>query len=293
MHQNQPYVIFTDVTADLPAEEIQIHEIQMLPMYYKLSGQDALCEGRWTDERLHAFYDRLRGGETVSTSQVTPAMYEEYFTPWLEKGRDILYICFSSGLSGSYQSACVAASLLMERFPGRKVVVCDSLGATFGEGLAVLQAAQNREQGFAIEDNARWINDHVLNNVHWFTVDDLMFLKRGGRISAATAILGTTLQIKPVMHVDDEGHLVPVEKAQGRRSSLKAIAKKMQESGVGLESQTVYIGHGDARGDAEFLAEVIRKTVPVQGIHIGMISPVIGAHSGPGTIALFFVGSRR
>ena len=293
MDQNQPYIIFTDVTSDLPAEEIQTYNIQVLPMYYKLSGQDALCEGGWTDERLHSFYDRLRGGETVSTSQVTPTMYEVYFTPWLEKGRDILYICFSSGLSGSYQSACVAAPLLMERFPGRKVVVCDSLGATFGEGLAVLQAAQNREQGLAIEDNARWVNDHVLNNVHWFTVDDLMFLKRGGRISAATAILGTTLQIKPVMHVDDEGHLVPVEKAQGRRSSLKAIAKKMQESGVGLESQTVYIGHGDAKSDAEFLAEVIRKTVPVQSIHIGMISPVIGAHSGPGTIALFFVGSRR
>ncbi len=293
MDQNQPYVIFTDVTADLPTEAFQRHDIQVLPMYYKLSGQDALYEGGWTDERLHAFYDRLRGGETVSTSQVTPAMYEEYFKPWLEKGEDILYICFSSGLSGSYQSACVAAPLLMERFPGRKVVVCDSLGATFGEGLAVLHAARNREQGLAIEDNARWINDHVLNNVHWFTVDDLMFLKRGGRISAATAILGTTLQIKPVMHVDDEGHLIPVEKAQGRRSSLKTIARKMQESGVGLDAQTVYIGHGDARGDAEFLAEVIRKTVPVQGIHIGMISPVIGAHSGPGTIALFFVGSRR
>jgi len=293
MHQNQPYVIFTDVTADLPAEEIQIHDIQMLPMYYKLSGQDALCEGRWTDERLHAFYDRLRGGDTVSTSQVTPAMYEEYFTPWLEKGRDILYICFSSGLSGSYQSACVAASLLMERFPGRKVVVCDSLGATFGEGLAVLQAVRNRDQGLSIEENARWINDHVLSNVHWFTVDDLMFLKRGGRISAATAILGTTLQIKPVMHVDDEGHLIPVEKAQGRRTSLKAIARKMQESGVDLKNQVVYIGHGDAKSDAEFLAEFIKKTIPVRGIHIGMISPIIGAHSGPGTVALFFVGSRR
>lgn len=293
MDQIKPYVIFTDATADLPSEELQKHDIQVLPMSYKLSGQDALYEGGWTDERFHAFYDRLRGGEPVSTSQITPAAYEEFFSPWLEKGRDILYVCFSSGLSGSYQSACVAAPLLMERFPGRKVVVCDSLGATFGEGLAVLQAARNREQGLSIEENGKWINDHVLNNVHWFTVDDLMFLKRGGRISAATAILGTTLQIKPVMHVDDEGHLIPVEKAQGRRTSLKAIARKMQVSGVGLEAQKVYIGHGDARGDAEFLAETIRKTVPVQGIHIGMISPIIGAHSGPGTIALFFVGSRR
>jgi DegV family protein with EDD domain len=293
MDQIKPYVIFTDVTADLPAEEFRRHDIQVLPMNYKLSGQDALYEGGWTDERIHAFYDRLRGGETVSTSQVTPAMYEEYFTPWLENDRDILYVCFSSGLSGSFQSAGIAAPLLMERFPERKVVVCDSLGATFGEGLAVMQAARNREQGLSIEDNARWINDHVRMNVHWFTVDDLMFLKRGGRISATTAILGTTLQIKPVMHIDEEGHLIPVEKAQGRRTSLKTIARKMQESGVDLETQTVYIGHGDSKGDAEFLAGVIRKTVPVRDIHIGMISPIIGAHSGPGTIALFFVGNRR
>jgi len=293
MDKIRPYVIFTDATADLPAEVFQAHDIQVLPMYYKLSGQETLYEGGWPDERLHEFYDRLRGGEPVSTSQITPGAYEEAFSPWLEKGQDILYVCFSSGLSGSYQSACVAAPLLMERFPGRKVVVCDSLGATFGEGLAALQAARNREQGMSIEENSKWIDEHVLMNVHWFTVDDLMFLKRGGRISAATAILGTTLQIKPVMHVDDAGHLIPVEKAQGRRTSLKAIAKKMKESGVGLEAQTVYIGHGDARADAEFLAETIRKTVPVGGIHIGMISPIIGAHSGPGTIALFFVGSHR
>jgi DegV family protein with EDD domain len=144
-----------------------------------------------------------------------------------------------------------------------------------------------------IEDNARWIEGNVIKNVHWFTVDDLMFLKRGGRISAATAILGTTLQIKPVMHVDDAGHLIPVDRAQGRRASLKAIAKKMRDTGVALSEQTVYIGHGDAKADAEFLAETIRKTVPVKGIHIGMISPIIGAHSGPGTIALFFVGEHR
>ena len=293
MDQSKPYVIITDATADLPAEELLRYDIQVIPMFYKISGEDTLYEGGWPDERLHAIYERLRGGEQVSTSQITPATYEEYFTPWLEKGRDILYISFSSGLSGSYQSACVSAPVLMERFPGRKVVVCDSLGATFGEGLAVLQAARNREQGMPVEENGKWIEGHVQNNVHWFTVDDLMFLKRGGRISAATAILGTTLQIKPVMHVDDEGRLVPVEKAQGRRTSLKGIAKKMRESGVGLEAQTVYIGHGDARDDAEFLAEVIRKTVPVQRIHIGMISPIIGAHSGPGTVALFFVGSRR
>jgi DegV family protein with EDD domain len=293
MDQTTPYVIFTDATADLPAEERLKYDIQVIPMYFKLSGQETLYEAGWPEERIHAFYDRLRGGEAVSTSQITPANYEEFFTPWLEKGRDILYVCFSSGLSGSFQSAGVAAPLLMERFPGRKVVVCDTLGATFGEGLAVLQAARNREQGLSIEDNARWVEGHVLNNVHWFTVDDLMFLKRGGRISAATAILGTTLQIKPVMHVDDEGHLVPVEKAQGRRTSLKAIVRKMRESGVGLESQTVYIGHGDAKDDAEFLAGIIRKTAEVRDIHIGMISPVVGAHSGPGTIALFFVGRGR
>jgi DegV family protein with EDD domain len=262
-------------------------------MYYRLSGQDVLYGGGWEDARIHGFYDRLRGGEPVSTSQISPGTYEEFFTPWLEKGFDVFYVCFSSGLSGTFQSANISAPVLMERFPGRKVLASDSLGATFGEGLAVLQAARNREQGMSIEDNARWIDGNVLKNVHWFTVDDLMFLKRGGRISAATAIIGTTLQIKPVMHVDDQGHLIPVDKAQGRRTSLKTIAKKMQGSGVNLREQTVYIGHGDASADAEFLADVIRRTIPVKAIHIGMINPIIGAHSGPGTIALFFVGSHR
>ncbi len=293
MAQSSPYVIFTDATADLPREDFLGYEIQVLPMAYRLNGQESLFDGSWDEARVCAFYERLRGGETATTSQIAPGAYEEFFTPWLEKGLDVLYVCFSSGLSGTFQSANISAPMLMERFPGRKVIAVDSLGATFGEGLAVLQAAQNREQGMTIEENAEWISGHALNNVHWFTVDDLMFLKRGGRVSAATAILGTTLQIKPVMHVDDEGHLIPVEKAQGRRTSLKALARKMRDTGVGLEKQTVYIGHGDARADAEFLAETIRKTVTVGGIHIGTISPIVGAHSGPGTIALFFTGSHR
>jgi DegV family protein with EDD domain len=293
MDLSRSYVIFTDATADLPAEDYQKYGIQVLPMAYRLSGQDALYEGGWPDARLHAFYDRLRSGEPVSTSQISPGTYEEFFAPWLEKGQDVLYVCFSSGLSGTFQSSGISAPVLMERFPGRKVLTTDSLGATFGEGLAVLQAARNCEAGMSIEDNAKWINENVLKNAHWFTVDDLMFLKRGGRISAATAIIGTTLQIKPVMHMDDQGHLIPMDKAQGRRTSLKAIAKKMKETGVNLREQTVYIGHGDARADAEFLADVIRKTIPVKAVHIGMINPIIGAHSGPGTIALFFVGSHR
>ncbi len=293
MAQSNPYVIFTDATADLPQEDFWRNEIQVLPMAYRLGGQEFLFEGGWDEARVCAFYERLRGGEAATTSQIAPGIYEEFFTPWLEKGMDVLYVCFSSGLSGTFQSANISAPMLMERFPGRKVIAVDSLGATFGEGLAVLQAAKNREQGMTIEENADWIGGHVLNNVHWFTVDDLMFLKRGGRISAATAIIGTTLQIKPVMHVDDEGHLIPAEKAQGRRTSLKALARKMRDTGVGLEGQTVYIGHGDARADAEFLADTIRKTVTVGDIHIGTISPIVGAHSGPGTIALFFTGSHR
>lgn len=293
MAQSNRYVIFTDATVDLPREDIERYEIQMLPMAYRLGGQESFYDGSWDEARVCAFYERLRGGEMATTSQIAPGTYEEFFTPWLEKGMDILYVSFSSGLSGTYQSATVASQMLMERFPDRKVIAVDSLGATFGEGLAVLHAAQNREQGISIEENAEQVRGRVLRNVHWFTVDDLMFLKRGGRISAATAILGTTLQIKPVMHVDDEGHLIPVEKAQGRRASLKALARKMRDTGVDLEKQTVYIGHGDARADAEFLADTIRKTMTVGGIHIGTISPIIGAHSGPGTIALFFIGSHR
>jgi DegV family protein with EDD domain len=290
MAQSNPYVIFTDATADLPAEDFRRYEIQSLPMLYRLAGRDTLYDGSWPDERVHAFYDRLRAGDSISTSQISPGAYEEAFSPWLEKGYDVFYVCFSSGLSGTYQSSNISAPVLMERYPGRKVVISDSLGATFGEGLAVLQAAKNREAGMSIEDNARWIDAHVLQNVHWFTVDDLMFLKRGGRISAATAMSRTTLKIKPVMHVDDAGHLIPVEKAQGRRTSLKAIARKMRETGVELAGQTVYIGHGDAKADADFLADVIRKTVPVKAIHIGMINPIIGAHSGPGHLGVVLGG---
>jgi DegV family protein with EDD domain len=288
-----PYVIFTDATADMPQEAIRKYDIQVLSMLYRLDDQDILYDGIWADEKIGTFYDRLRAGAPVSTSQISPGDYEEAFVPYLEKGMDVLYIAFSSGLSGTYQSSLISAKALMERFPGRVIRSVDTLCASYGEGIAVLKAAENRQQGISIEENARQIENGIQSIAHWFTVDDLMYLKRGGRVSAATAIIGTTLQIKPVMHVDEQGRLVPTEKAQGRRSSLKAIARKMRETGVGLEGQTVCIGHCDAKADAEWLAGMVHKTMPIRDVYIGPINPVIATHSGPGTLALFFLAKQR
>lgn len=287
------YVIFTDATVDLTDAFVQREKIEILPMEYAMDGvMHTYCRD-WTDAQYTEFYNQLRAGKVATTSQITPFVYASAFEPVLQTGRDVLYICFSSGLSGTIESARLVAADLMEKYPGRKVICVDSLGATFGEGLAVITAAQKRAEGADIDACAQWVEDNLQHNCHWFTVDDLMFLKRGGRISATTAIVGSALQIKPVMHMDSEGHLIPVEKVRGRKLSLKGIANRMKETAIRPEEQEVYIGHGDSREDAEALASRIREIMPVKDIYIAPLSPIIGSHSGPGTIALFFLGTQR
>ena len=215
------------------------------------------------------------------------------FTPILESGRDILYLAFSSGLSGTYNGSVIAANDLMEKYPGSKVISVDTLAASVGEGLLVYTAAKKREEGLSLDELAQWVTDNRLHLCHWFTVDDLNHLKRGGRISPAVAIIGTALGIKPVMHVDDEGHLIPVSKVRGRRKSLDALVEHMAETCDKPESQTIFIGHGDSKEDAEYVAKLVRQKFKVKNIILNYIGPVIGSHSGPGTLALFFFGTHR
>ena len=289
------FAIVVDSSADLTQEQYDAMHIDgFIPLSFSIDGKEYLSypdERELTAEELYATLRNTKA--VVGTSQPNPGRIEDALEALLRQGKDVLYICFSSGLSGTIESARLVASDLMEKYPGRKVICVDSLGATFGEGLAVITAAQKRAEGADIETCAKWVEDNLQHNCHWFTVDDLMFLKRGGRISATTAIVGSALQIKPVMHMDKEGHLIPVEKVRGRKLSLKGIANRMKETAIHPEEQEVYIGHGDSLEDAEALASRIREIMPVRNIYIAPLSPIIGSHSGPGTIALFFLGTQR
>ena len=222
-----------------------------------------------------------------------PSVICSFFTPFLEDGDDILYIGFSSGLSGSVQSALIAMGQLKEQFPKRKVFVVDTLAASLGEGLLVHYALGNQQKGMNIEANAKWLEEHKLKLAHWFTVDNLNYLRRGGRISATTAIIGTMLSIKPVMHMDDEGHLVAVSKTRGRKQSLKALVDEMSKLVVHPENQDIFISHGDCLEDAEYVGSLIQERFPVKSITYHEVGPVIGSHTGPGVVALFFMGLNR
>ena len=212
---------------------------------------------------------------------------------WPPAGRDALVIAFSSGLSTTYQSAVIAGQDLQEKYPQRKVLVVDSLCASLGQGLLCWHAAQKRDQGMSLEELANWLQTHKLNLCHWFTVDDLKYLKRGGRISAAKALMGTMLNIKPVLHVDDEGHLVNVSTVRGRKASIRAMVEQMAQSALPGENDFISICHGDCYDDACALAEMVKEQLGVKEVFIGYTGAVIGSHSGPGTLALFFLGQYR
>ena len=287
------YCNVTDSTCDLPANIVTDLGITVIPMEFQLDGTTYLNYPDGRDYDFHAFYDALRAGKASTTSQVNYQTFLDTFTPILESGRDILYLAFSSGLSGTYNGSVIAANDLMEKYPGSKVISVDTLSASVGEGLLVYTAAKKREEGLSLDELAQWVTDNRLHLCHWFTVDDLNHLKRGGRISPAVAIIGTALGIKPVMHVDDEGHLIPVSKVRGRRKSLDALVEHMAETCDKPESQTIFIGHGDSKEDAEYVAKLVRQKFKVKNIILNYIGPVIGSHSGPGTLALFFFGTHR
>ena len=239
----------------------------------------------------------MRAGSMPTTAQVNPEQAKEAFKKCLEQGKDVLYIAFSSGLSGTYGSAVIAARELEEdkEYPGRKVIVLDSLSASLGEGLLVHKAVMLKEAGKSMEETADWVEKNKLHLCHNFTVDDLFHLHRGGRVSKATAILGTMINIKPVLHVDDEGHLIAIGKVRGRKKSLSALVDRMAEQIRGYEEQNdvVFISHGDCGEDAEYVKKLVQERFGVESFIINHVGPTIGAHSGPGTLALFFVGNPR
>lgn len=287
------YQILTDSTTDITAEMIRDLDIQVIPLCYTIDGRtyhNIPGGGEMTEPE---FYAKLRGGKMSTTAQINVEEFITQFTPLLEAGKDILYLAFSSGLSGTYQSAVVAKKELEEKFPDRRIEVFDTLCASMGEGLLVYHAAMRKKEGQSLDEVLAWLKENVLNLCHWFTVDDLNHLKRGGRVSAATALVGTALGIKPVLHVDDEGHLINVSKTRGRRASLDALVQHMVDTAIEPESQTVFISHGDCLEDAKYVERQIREKLGVKKFYLNFIGPVIGAHSGPGTVALFFLGTKR
>ena len=287
------FVIMTDSCCDLSAAMAAELELSVLPLSLHMGGA---VYRNWLDGRdigFPEFYSRVRGGENATTAAVSVGDFETEMRKILSSGRDLLCVSFSSALSATYQSASIAAEELRTEFPEAEICVVDSLCASLGQGLLVWLCAQERKKGRSlaeVRDFAEAVKGRIC---HWFTVDDLNHLKRGGRISAVAALFGTMLSIKPVMHVDDGGRLTPVGKTRGRRASLLALVNEMEKTAPEPERQTVFISHGDCLADAEFVAEEIRRRFGTRDIHINYVGPVIGSHSGPGTVALFFTGSPR
>lgn len=287
------FKIITDSTSDLPVQLVDELDLHVIPMLYTVDGKDYLNTPDESELSSHDFYELLRAGKTSTTTQINLEVFKEEMRPYLEKGLDILYLGFSSGLSSTFNSARLSAAELKEEFPDRKIVIVDTLAASMGEGLIVYHAAARRKQGMSLDEVASWVEENKLHLAHWFTVDDLNHLKRGGRVSGAAAFVGTMLNIKPVLHVDDEGHLIPVDKIRGRRKSLEELVAHMEKTAVKPSEQTVFISHGDALEDAQHVEKLVRERFGVKTVYINPIGPVIGTHSGPGTVALFFLATKR
>lgn len=285
--------IVTDSSANLTDEQIKNYGLEIVTLSYIADGEvyKSYIKGTVTDNKK--FYDFARQKKHLSTSLPSQEDFNDVFEPILAGGEDLLYIGFSSALSGTYQSGKLCLDDLSEKYPDRKIMSVDSLCASLGQGLLVHYAVQYKNDGKNIEEVYHLVESNKLNICHWFTVDDLFYLKRGGRISATSAIAGSILQIKPIMHVNDEGRLVPVGKVIGRKKSLDTLVDNMEKTIDKSIVQPVYISHGDCLDDAEYVAEKVRERFGFDAITINFVDPVIGCHSGPGTLALFFVGSKR
>lgn len=287
------YQIVTDATSDLPLELVGKLDVHVIPMHCAIDGDDYLITADNRNLSSHDFYDMLRAGRVSSTTQVNGETFKAEVRPFLKDGLDVLYICFSSGLSSTYASIRIAIEDLAEEFPERKLRIVDSLSATGGEGLLVYHAVKRMEDGMGLDELAQWIEDNKLHFAHWFTVDDLKFIKRGGRVSATAALVGTVLSVKPIMHVDNEGKLIPVDKVRGRRKSLEELVAHMEKSAIRPADQTVFISHGDTPEDAAYIEKLVRERLGVKNVFIGPVGPVVGSHGGPGIICLFFLAEER
>ena len=286
------YKIITDSCCDLTPEQYAAYDISYTPLSVVYQGVE---HKNFTDPALiRDFYNGLRQGETASTSAANPDSWAKVMEEALAKGQDVLCLAFSSALSTTYQSAVIAAEDLQEKYPQRQIRVVDSLCAALGQGLLLHHACRKRDEGMSLDQLAQWCEENKQNICHWVTVDDLQHLKRGGRISATTAIVGGMLNIKPIIHVDSEGKLNNVAKMRGRKAAMEYLANKAAEAGEGWDNETVFIAHGDCPEDAAALEALVRQKCPwVKNVVIGYVGAVIGAHTGPGVLVVFYIGNNR
>lgn len=287
------FVIITDTTTDLPRDYVEKHHLYMMSLPYTLEGTSYTWEKPMP---VKDFYDKMRAGSLPTTSQANPEeaalLYESILK---DNDVDILHIAFSSGLSGSFNSCRIAAADVCEKYPDHRIVVVDSLAATLGQGLLVYKAVQLKEAGKSLDEVAAWVEENKYHLVHNFTVDDLFHLHRGGRLSKTAAIVGTMINLKPVLHVDDEGHLVMLSKVRGRKKSLIGLVDCMEKQLGDWKDKNdiIFISHGDCPEDAQFVADLIKERFGYENFMIDYIGATIGAHSGPGTVALFYLGDHR
>ena len=284
------YMLYSDSTCDLSEEILSKMDVRLFDLSFEIDGRTYTGN----EMPLKAFYDNMRNGAMTKTSQVPPAVYEEEFEKCINEGYDILHISFSSGLSGSYNAACIAKDSLLEKYPTAKIIVIDSLCASTGQGLLLIKAEKLKRQGMGMSELAAWIEENRYHTCHVFTVGDLEYLRRGGRVSKTAAVAGSILGIKPLLHVDNEGHLIPVGKVRGRRQSLDKLIEMIKERCGSWDNSEVCICHGDCIEDARYCADKMRDLFGKDiTVHICYTGAVIGAHSGPGTVALFFMGDKR
>ncbi|MBP5159625.1 MAG: DegV family protein [Lachnospiraceae bacterium] len=286
------YIISTDSTADLPEEYIREQGINIIPLYYIIGGE---TYGDDKDMPLSQFYGKMREGERTSTNASNPLVLRESFEKILAQGKDILHISFSSGISCSHNNAAAVARELLEEHKGVKIEVIDSLAACMGQGLIVWHACRLKSEGKSLEEVAAWVRENVLHTCHQFTVDSLVYLQRGGRISKTVMVLGGLINVKPVLHVDNEGHLTSMSNVRGRKKSLIGLVDNMEKQLGSYRDKNpiIMIAHGDCLADAQFVGDLVKERFGYTNIMYNYISPTIGAHSGPGTIALFHLGEHR
>ena len=283
------FLIVTDSTTDLPKSFYVDKGVPVVSLSYIMDGV--------TYEDMNGlsgkeFFDKIRAGSMPTTSQINPEQAKDALEPLVREGKDILYIAFTSGLSGSYNSVRIAAEELLEEYPDRKIIVIDSLCASMGEGLLLYKAVQLKEQGKSLDEIATWVEENKLNICHDVTIDDLYHLHRGGRVSKASAVVGSIIKIKPMIHVNEEGKLIVIGKERGRKKAMLSLVDRMEEKSVGFENDVVMIVHGDVEQDAEFLKKEIEERFGIQNIIINGIGAVIGSHTGPGVISIFYMGDR-
>lgn len=284
------FIISTDSTVDLPKEFLEEKKVPVVYLSYMIDGATYKDGDGLTSKE---FYDKIREGAMPTTSQVNPEQARELFEPILKEGKDILHIAFTSGLSGTYNSCRIAAEELAEEYPDRKIIVIDSLCAASGGGLLLYKALELRDAGKNLDEIATWVEENKLHVCHDFTVDDLFHLHRGGRVSKTSAVLGTLIKIKPIIHVNDEGKLIVIGKERGRKKALMTLIERMEEKSQGFDNDIIMITHSDAAEDAESVKKLIEERLGITNIMINPLGTVIGSHTGPGVISIFYMGNRN